>query len=222
MPWQEHLQLAQWMGAGRVGLAAYLVGCFTSGYYLVRYWTGLDIRAIGSGSVGARNVGRVLGRPGFFLTAIGDFAKGALVVWGAHVFTHDDCLVAVSLLAVVVGHLWPLQLRFQGGKGMATSLGGLCLFDFRLAAAFAVLFVAGCLLLRRTLVPSLAALACLPFVAAFLGHDSNFLSVGYDPVKAISLWLLASVVLLAHRSNIMKELLYYRAGPNLRNDHPHL
>jgi acyl phosphate:glycerol-3-phosphate acyltransferase len=219
-PWQEHLQLAQWIGAGRVGLAAYLFGCFTSGYYLVRYWTGQDIRAVGSGSVGARNVGRVLGRPGFFLTAIGDFAKGALVVWGARVFTHDDCLVAVSMLAVVVGHVWPFQLRLQGGKGMATSLGALCVYDFRLAATFAVLFVAGCLLLRKTLVPSLSALACLPFVAAFLGQDS--FSVGYDPVKAISLWLLASVVLLAHRSNIMKEILCFSAGPNIRNDPPHL
>src|SRR5262245_64567791 len=64
-----------------VMLAGYALGCFTSGYYLVRWRTGEDIRLLGSGSVGATNVSRVLGWPGFCLTVSSDFAKGMLAVW---------------------------------------------------------------------------------------------------------------------------------------------
>src|SRR5215212_2060468 len=123
MPWIEQLQSANWTQASWLMLGAYLLGCFTTGYYLLKMRSGQDIRALGSGSVGARNVGRVLGSTGFIVTLLGDFAKGAFAVWAATHFTKDDRLIALSMLAVVVGHVWPAQLRFRGGKGVATSLG---------------------------------------------------------------------------------------------------
>ena len=61
--------------------ACYCLGCFTSGYYWVRWRTGEDVRQLGSGSVGARNVGRVLGGSGFIVVLLLDFTKGALAVW---------------------------------------------------------------------------------------------------------------------------------------------
>jgi acyl phosphate:glycerol-3-phosphate acyltransferase len=125
MPWIEQLRSADWTRAGGIGLAAYALGCFTTGYYLVRWRTGRDIREVGSGSVGARNVGRLLGWRGFLATVLGDFGKGALAVWAARQFTTDDRLVALAMPAVVAGHLWPAQLRFRGGKGMAAALGAL-------------------------------------------------------------------------------------------------
>src|SRR5215471_4498386 len=108
MSWIEPLRSANWNHAAGILLGAYILGCFTTGYYLVRLLTGRDIRENGSGSVGARNVSRVLGKTGFTLTLLVDFAKGALVVQLARHFTTEDCLVILAMMAVVAGHIWPI------------------------------------------------------------------------------------------------------------------
>src|SRR5205823_2574598 len=138
MPWIEQLQSANWSQASFIALGAYILGCFTTGYYLVRLCRGADIRELGSGNVGAKNVGRTLGWIGFAMTLLGDLAKGAFVVWAARYLAKDDRLVLLAMLAVVAGHVWPVQLRFRGGKGMATTLGALLIYDHHLAIAFAM------------------------------------------------------------------------------------
>lgn len=214
MVWIEQLQSANWVAIGRVGLSAYLLGCCTTGYYLVRARAGQDIRELGSGSVGARNVGRVLGWPGFVLTLLGDLIKGALAVWGVRFLTSDPRLVEIALLAVVAGHVWPAQLRFRGGKGMATSVGALCVFDFHLALAFGFLFGLGFCLVRKTIAPGLFAFACLPLLSAWFAFDSGgSLS---DPGKVLAICVLTSLVLLAHRRNILEEILRIIERRNLR------
>jgi glycerol-3-phosphate acyltransferase PlsY len=197
MAWIEQLRSAAWNQAGCIGLAAYVLGCFTTGYYLVHWRTGQDIRAVGSGSVGARNVGRLLGRPGFVATVLADFAKGALAVWGARHFTADDRLVTLAMLGVVAGHLWPVQLRFRGGKGMATSLGALLIYDWQLAAAFVLIFGCALAVVRRTVIPGLFALACLPFASLGLGRSA---------AEVIGSTILAVLVLVAHRKNMATEI----------------
>ncbi|HTL55582.1 MAG TPA: glycerol-3-phosphate acyltransferase [Candidatus Limnocylindrales bacterium] len=213
MMWIEQLQSANGAEASIIGLFAYLLGCFTTGYYLVRWRTGEDIRQIGSGSVGARNVSRILGWPGFVLTVLGDAGKGALGIWGARHFTTDDRVVALAMLAVVTGHIWPAQLRLRGGKGMATSLGALFIFDFHLALAFGVLFGIGVALMRKTVLPGLFAFACLPFVAAYLGYDPA--RPAHDPGKVLAISILTSLVLVAHRRNILEEILHWIERRNL-------
>src|SRR2546429_9868941 len=99
-----------------VMLVGYALGCFTSGYYLVRWRTGEDIRWLGSGSVGATDGGRVLGRPGFFLTVLCDFFKGLLAVLPAEYFGHNHTGVVLTLVAVGVGHIWPERLWLHGGQ----------------------------------------------------------------------------------------------------------
>lgn len=197
-----------------MGLGAYLIGCCTTGYYLVRWRTGQDVRESGSGSVGARNVSRVLGPPGFVLTVLGDFTKGAFAVWAARHFTGDQKLIAVAMLAVVAGHIWPAQLRLRGGKGMATSLGGLCIFDFHLALAFGLLFGIGLALIRKTMVPGLFAMACLPFVSAYLSYNPG--GHAFHSPEVLSVSILASIVLIAHRKNVTEELLHFLERRNLR------
>ena len=206
MMWIEQLQSANGAEASAIGLLAYLLGCLATGYYLVRWRTGEDVRQVGSGSVGARNVSRILGWPGFVLTVLGDAGKGAVAVWGARQFTTDERLVALAMLAVVTGHIWPAQLRMRGGKGMATSVGALCLFDFHLALAFGVLFAIGVVLVRKTILPGLFAFACLPFVAAYLSLDPA--RPAHDPGKVLAISILMSLVLIAHRRNIIEEILH--------------
>src|SRR5215471_21160341 len=98
MSWIDNLHSANWNQASGICLFAYVLGCFTAGYYLVRLLAEVDIREIGSGSVGARNVSRVLGRPGFFLTVLFDSAKGALAVAATRRFDPDERLVMVAML----------------------------------------------------------------------------------------------------------------------------
>ena len=197
MTWIEHLRSANWHHAAVLCFCAYMLGCFTSGYYLVRYCTGKDVREFGSGSVGAKNVSRVLGWGGFLLTLLFDFGKGSLAVFAARHFHYGDNLIAMVMLAVVAGHVWPAQLRFHGGKGMATSLGCLVVYDPHLALAFAALFICLFVLMRRTLLPGLLALAGVPLAGELFDHNS---------AEVIQLSFLAALVLFTHRKNIFEEI----------------
>jgi glycerol-3-phosphate acyltransferase PlsY len=196
MTWVDYLRSANWNQASGIGFCAYLLGCFAAGYYLVRSRLGEDVRELGSGSVGARNVGRILGKSGFLITLLCDFGKGALAVWLAHRFTKDERIVALAMVAVVAGHIWPAQLKFHGGKGMATSLGALLVFDPKLAMIYCVLFLGAFALLRRTVLPGLFALICVPLVALFFDQDR---------IEVVLMTFAAGLVLFAHRKNITEE-----------------
>jgi glycerol-3-phosphate acyltransferase PlsY len=215
MAWMEQLQAANGGQAAACAIGAYALGCFTTGYYLVRTVKGQDIRHFDSGSVGARNVGRVLGRTGFFLTVIGDIGKGVLAVWAADRFTTDSLLPALAVLCVVAGHIWPVQLRFHGGKGVATSLGALLVYDFRLAVAYALFFLSGFVLTRKTVLPGLFAFACLPLTNYWLYRDGLQLTI---------IVILAGMILVAHRKNIVEEIpaLAARRGITAKPEHPKL
>jgi glycerol-3-phosphate acyltransferase PlsY len=211
----EQLQAANGMQATVCALGAYVLGCFATGYYLVRAISGRDIRDIESGSVGARNVSRVLGRTGFFLTVIGDFGKGVLAVWAADRFTNDNLLPPLAMLCVVAGHIWPVQLRFRGGKGVATSLGALLVYDYRLAVAYALYFLGGFAIVRKTILPGLFAYACLPLTDYWLHRDGL-------PLAIIA--ILAGMILFAHRKNVVEEIpaLAARRSVTAKPQHPKL
>jgi acyl phosphate:glycerol-3-phosphate acyltransferase len=197
MTWVDYLRSANWNQASGIGFCAYLLGCVAAGYYLVRSWVGEDVRELGSGSVGARNVGRVLGKTGFLVTLMCDFGKGGLAVWAARHFTTDERIVAIAMVAVVAGHIWPAQLRFHGGKGMATSLGALLVYDPKLALVYCMLFLGAFVLQWRTVLPGLFALVCLPLVALFLGQDR---------IQVVLITMMSGLVLFAHRKNIADEI----------------
>lgn len=215
MTWVEQFQSVNWSQMAIYALAGYVLGCFATGYYLVRAVRGRDIREVDSGSVGARNVSQVLGKAGFVITTLGDAAKGALAVWAVWHLTGDGHLAALVLLAVTIGHVWPAQLRFRGGKGVATSLGALLLYDWRIVLAYVVVFLAGFLLTRKTILPGLFAYVCLPAAAWWLDPDG---------VKTTAITLLGLVVLFAHRRNIVEEFpaLAARCGVAAKPEQPKL
>lgn len=197
MTWVDYLRSANWNQASGIGFCAYLLGCFATGYYLVRARLGEDIRHLGSGNIGARNAGRILGKSGFLLTLLCDFGKGGLAIWVARHFTTDQRIVAMSMVAVVAGHIWPVQLRFHGGKGMATTLGALLVFDPKLTLLFCAFFLGAFVLQWRTVLPALFALICLPLGALFLGQDR---------IQVVLITIMSGLVLLAHRRNIADEI----------------
>jgi glycerol-3-phosphate acyltransferase PlsY len=215
MAWAEQLQTANWSQMAVYALASYILGCFATGYYLVRAFRGMDIREVDSGSVGARNVSQVLGKTGFFLTTFGDFAKGVLAVLAVRHLTSDHRLAALAMLAVTVGHIWPAQLRFRGGKGVATSLGALLIYNWQLAVTYAVVFLGGFVVTRKTILPGLFGYVCLPVAAYWLNHD--VWDAGF-------VGLLGAMVLVAHRRNIVEEFppLAARCGVAAKPERPKL
>ena len=176
--------------------ASYLLGCCTVGYYWVRWRTGQDIRQLGSGSVGARNVGRVLGTGGFLVTLLADVAKGALAVGAAVFFGLRPEAVVTASVAVVLGHNWPVQLRFHGGKGVATSIGALLAYDPFIGMILVAVFLPGFAVLRSLTLGGLLAFTLSPLLVFFFG-------LGNEAVAAVS--FLAILILISHRRNIREE-----------------
>ena len=122
-------------------IVAYLLGCIATAYYMVRLRTRQDIRQLGSGNVGGRNAGRVLGRSGFVIVAVVDALKGLLAVLFARYLGVGQWTMALVMLAVLAGHIWPAQLGFKGGKGAATFIGALAGYNVLIALLTAGVFV---------------------------------------------------------------------------------
>jgi len=194
-----------------VMLAGYALGCFTSGYYLVRWRTGHDIRMLGSGSVGATNVSRVFGLSGFFFTVLCDFGKGMLAVWLAEYFRVSPTATVLTMLAVTTGHVWPAQLWFRGGKGVATSLGALAMFGYFITLTFAALFLALFGVVRNFVLAGLLAFALTP-LALFL--------LDFPLTSVFGLSAMALLILIAHRKNIPDEIGKLINERRLRSDKP--
>jgi glycerol-3-phosphate acyltransferase PlsY len=184
-------------------LSSYILGCFTAGYYWVRWRTGQDLRELGSGNVGARNVGRNLGATGFTTTFLCDCFKGALAVYGARFFDLTPDAVIACLVAVVVGHAWPVQLRFHGGKGIATSLGAIFVYNHFTAMVLLVTFLPLLLVLRNFTISGMLAFALTPLII-FLCDE--------PPRQIAAISFLAILVLLTHRKNIREEIARFFPG----------
>jgi glycerol-3-phosphate acyltransferase PlsY len=173
-------------------VCAYVVGSFPVGYYLVRTSTGRDVRTMGSGSAGATNVGRHLGLRGFALTLAGDAAKGALVAWAA--LSWDSTWgAALGVVAVVAGHVWPFHLGLRGGKGVATALGAIAVWDIRAVAVLIAIAIGFAFVVRSFTRGGLVAVALLPLGPAAFGRP---------PHEQVLAGLLAAVLLVAHRHNL--------------------
>ena len=176
-------------------LGCYLVGCANAGYYLVRLRTGQDVRESGSGSAGARNVSRTLGRPGFIVTLLFDAGKGAFAVWLARQFELEPWAVGIAMIAVVAGHIWPAQLRFRGGKGMAPALGVGLMLSPVLVATTVLIALFAMATFRHLTFSGLVAITATPAIAYGLGQDR---------VLVVTIGFVVTLVLFAHRRNIQE------------------
>src|SRR5215475_13969175 len=121
---------------------AYLLGAIPFGYLLVKWKTGGDVRASGSGNIGATNVLRTSGRTAGFDTVLLDIGTGYADVWrGACFSDHDPVWMCLAMLAVIAGHAYPVFLRFQGGKAVASFVVALLFLAPHAMAAEVVVFV---------------------------------------------------------------------------------
>lgn len=184
-------------------LCAYAAGCFSPGYYLVRWRLGADIRSRNSGSTGARNVGRELGRAGFALVFAIDALKGAGVVWIARALDlRPDWIPALAPCAVA-GHIWPAQLGFRGGKGLVTALGAMIGLDWRFLPAGLLLYFAPMALAFRA-VPDRDRAVSAPTARQRVAQVlSGALPMAVMPFLPIPRWSTAQVTALAIASALV-------------------
>ena len=175
----------------------YLLGSLPFAVIVSRLFGLADPRSYGSGNPGATNVLRSGNKFAALLTLLGDAAKGWLAVWLAGHYSADMAVVAATGLAAFLGHVFPLFLRFQGGKGVATALGVLLGLSPLLALAAALAWLLVALLTRYSSLAALIAASVAAIVAWTLLPDA----VSAECVSAISLMLI-----WRHRSNIGKLL----------------
>ena len=185
---------------------AYLCGSLPFGLLIARAVAGIDIREKGSGNIGATNVGRVLGAKWGIAALLLDALKGLLPVWlipqltGADAASGVDTLRVIAGISTVVGHMFPVWLKFRGGKGVATSLGVVVvLTPFGSLAAFGGFAL--CMLASRIVALSSIVAAVIFAIGQMFILQPNPFAVGKLPLSVFSLAVPALIV-LQHRSNI--------------------
>jgi glycerol-3-phosphate acyltransferase PlsY len=181
-----------------LGLAiAYLLGDIPFGYLLVKLTTGGDVRASGSGNIGATNVLRTTGRAAGVATLLLDISKGYLAVWLEGQLTGGNVeWMSAAVLAVMLGHSYPVFLRFRGGKAMASFVGAwLCLAPLPLAAVL-VVFVAMVVWTRHISLGSIIGAGTFPLAVWLIEHP--------PAVVVAAAVLSGALIIYRHRENIAR------------------
>ncbi|HKP82296.1 MAG TPA: glycerol-3-phosphate 1-O-acyltransferase PlsY [Pyrinomonadaceae bacterium] len=183
-------------------IVAYLLGSIPFGYLIVRTTSGGDIRQTGSGGTGATNVSRRAGKAAGVLTLLLDAAKGAAAVLIAQNISGSDWVKAAAAIAVIVGHIFPVWLRFRGGKGVATGVGVFLVLAPVALLCAGVVFVSIVFFTRYVSLGSIMAAALIPLLVWLQ-------NVFIEPFADLRPLLAAAVVgalliIFAHRGNIQR------------------
>ncbi len=178
---------------------AYLIGSIPTGYLIVKAKTGKDIRTVGSGSTGATNVKRVLGKNYFFLVMFLDALKGALPVVLVQIFatrgTSIGLIPVAAAIAVIIGHSKSVFLQFKGGKSVASGVGTIIALNWIAGLIIAAVWGVITYTTRYVSVGSIIALVLSPFVMFFLHAPIAY--AGYCALGAI-------YIVYLHRENIKR------------------
>ena len=180
-------------------LIAYLFGSIPFGYLIVHWQRGIDVRTTGSGSIGATNVMRNLGAIGFAATFLLDFGKGiAAVLLASRLTAANPFWIAAAAVGAILGHCFPIWLKFRGGKGVATAVGVfLALAPLEVGISLAI-FAVVVAITRIISLGSIVSVGAFPLLLYFLHHPPFPNVIG----AAAS----AAIIIIQHRSNIRRLL----------------
>ncbi len=183
-------------------VVSYFIGSLPTGYLVARISRGVDIRTVGSGSIGATNVRRLMGQGWAVFVTLVDMLKGALaLLLTVDSASSDPWMLSLSALAVVLGHNYPVWLRLRGGKGVATTYG--TMFFIWPYNSFAIVLMSGALwyaVMTSTRYVSLASMVSLLALPAFFWMLDA-------PLPFILLALiLALLAMFRHRTNVSRLL----------------
>lgn len=180
-------------------LGAYVIGSIPTGYIIVKLFTGQDIRQSGSGSTGATNVKRIMGKKWFFIVMFLDAFKGALPVILAKIFA--TVFVSIGLVpvlcavAAILGHSKSIFLKFTGGKSVASGVGTIIALNWQVGLIIALVWSVITYVSKYVSVGSIIALAVSP-VLMYLFHE---------PIAYILYCVLGAIyIIYLHRENILR------------------
>ena len=176
---------------------SYLLGSIPTGFIFGKFLKNIDLREIGSGSTGATNVLRNVGKwPALFVFII-DVLKGFISVELAHIFLKDNYFEVLAGLIAISGHIWPIWLRGKGGKAVATGLGMFLALSFKVGFAALGIFL---LILSKFKIVSLASIIAALFLPILM-----YINVGLinHPFTIMS-FIVSILVIWKHRTNIKR------------------
>jgi len=183
------------MTAALIVLLAYFIGGIPFGYLIVKMRTGRDVRDMGSGNIGATNVLRTQGRTAGVVTLLLDVAKAVFAVWLADRFTYGDPYwTSATALAVMAGHAFPIYLKFQGGKAVASFIGAFAYLTPAPMLAVLLIFVITVAASKYISLASVIAAGMFPFGVWLILHPSA-------PVLAASL-IAGAFIVYRHKANL--------------------
>jgi acyl phosphate:glycerol-3-phosphate acyltransferase len=178
---------------------SYLLGSIPFGYILVRTFRGQDVRQTGSGNIGATNVSRTSPRLGALTLMLDAFKGLSAVVLTREIFpTHRGLMFAAALFAVV-GHVFPVWLRFRGGKGVATGLGSFVILTPKTILVMIAVFMVIFLAFRYVSIASILSVALFPLLASILEPNMNWRTIGVTAAASF-------LIIVRHRENIRRLL----------------
>lgn len=176
-------------------VAAYLIGAIPVGYVVARLTGGVDIRSAGSGTIGATNVLRTLGKGPAIATLVGDVVKGYVAVSIARAGDPSPAWAAAGAVLAIAGNCWPVFLAFRGGKGVATGFGAFLALAPVATAPAGLVWLVVVATFRYVSLGSIMACVCLPLGVAALGY----------PYAAVGAAVAAAVIIVyRHRENIRR------------------
>lgn len=176
-------------------ILAYLVGSIPAGLFVSKIVQGVDPRQGGSRNIGATNVMRVAGKKAAALTLIGDLLKGLAPVASARFLGLSEVGLLLVGFAAILGHIFPIYLKFIGGKGVATSFGVFLALAPSIALVALLIWIAGFSLGKYSSVGALSAFAALPFLAVLLKPEMKFILFST---------IISILVYIRHKENIQR------------------
>jgi len=177
----------------------YLFGSFPSGYLAGKIAKGIDIRSLGSGSTGATNVLRHIGKRAAITVFLLDVFKGVIsIVLAKYFLLNDSWQVAIGL-STLIGHIWPVWLNWKGGKAVATGLGIFLGLSWQVGLSTLGIFIIMITLFRIVSLASVSAALALPLIMFLSFKTSNF-SLPFLVVSILAMTL----VIWRHRENIVR------------------
>ncbi len=174
---------------------AYAIGSIPFGVLISKSMSGIDPRHAGSGNIGATNVLRVAGKKQAILTLVADVLKGLLPVLVAHFFEMEQKSIILIGFSAILGHIFPISLKFKGGKGVAVSLGVFVGIAPEIAAIALIVWIGGVKMGKYSSIGALAAFGALPFLALLLKPE---------PVFVLFSFAVATLVYFRHKENIFR------------------
>ena len=179
-------------------LFAYLVGSVSSGIIVSQIFNLPDPRTIGSKNPGATNVMRSGNKKAAIFTLLGDLLKATLVLTLAEYLGFNDLIIVCVALAVLIGHIYPIFYKFQGGKGVATAIGILIALNFKLALIVASIWLLVFGIWRYSSLAAIVAAISAPIIAIFILRDQSLYCIAFSFITII--------ILFKHQANIRKLL----------------